>query len=278
MTSRYIDFCWAQAAVVAAVTLTVAGVGAGCSGGGGGGGTGGAAMTGTGGASTTGSGGAGTGGAATTGTGGMTAGTGGNVAGSGGASIDAPMDTPSMDAPKETAADVPAGPFALTSAAFMNGQNVPLMYKCAQAGNLPMGMNISPPLSWTAGPAGTMSYAITLQHLNPQSMHWAIWDIPADTFALAPNIDHVAMPGPPAPAGSKQTRQPGLDGFSGYGYLGPCPQNPGVQMYVFTLYAIKSATIPNITTTSTVDAIFSAIQGNAVAGGHVTLTGTEQRQ
>jgi Raf kinase inhibitor-like YbhB/YbcL family protein len=202
----------------------------------------------------------------------------GGTVGSGGAGIDAPVDMIAVDAPKETAAEVPSGPFALTSSAFTNGMNVPLMHKCAQAGNPPMGMNISPPFGWTSGPAGTMSYAITLNHQASGSKHWAIWDIPADVFAIPSNIDHVAMP--PTPAGSKQTRQTGagLDGFTGYGYLGPCPQNPGLQMYVFTLYAIKTATIPNITITSTVDAVFAAIQSNMVAGGRVTLIGTQQRQ
>jgi hypothetical protein len=51
----------------------------------------------------------------------------------------------------------------------------------------------------------------------------------------------------------------------------------GLQMYVFTLYAIKSATIPNITVTSSVDAVFAAIQSNMVASGRVTLIGTQQR-
>jgi Raf kinase inhibitor-like YbhB/YbcL family protein len=266
---RCVDHRATRAAVVV-MAATVLGIG-GCSGGGGGtpgSGTGGVA-TGTGGA-TAGSGGAGTGG--------MTAGSGGagsGGAGTGGASVDAPT----MDAPMEAGAEVPAGPFALTSSAFTMGMEIPLMHKCSQAGNNPVGMNISPPLSWTPGPAGTMSYAITLIHDAPDmSQHWAIWDIPADTFSLPANIDHVAMP--PTPAGSKQERHPtALDGFVGYGYLGPCPQMPNArQYYLFTLYAIRTATIEGITPESSIDAIFTAIRNNAVSpNASATLRGSQIR-
>jgi phosphatidylethanolamine-binding protein (PEBP) family uncharacterized protein len=83
---------------------------------------------------------------------------------------------------------------------------------------------------------------------------------------------------PPVPAGSKQTHHvTALDGFTGYGYLGPCPQAVGSrQNYLFTLYAIKVATIPNITPESSVDAVFAAIQANAVsASARATLRGTQ---
>src|SRR5258708_28389972 len=134
MARAYIDLRGQSVVVAAAFLMLGCGSGGGTPGGGSGGATTGTGGAGTGGASPTGSGGA-------TGTGG-TEGTGGTV-GSGGASVDAPVDMTVMDAPKEAAAEVPSGPFALTSTAFTEGVEIPLMYKCDQG--TPRGMNISPP-------------------------------------------------------------------------------------------------------------------------------------
>ncbi|HXI60432.1 MAG TPA: YbhB/YbcL family Raf kinase inhibitor-like protein [Polyangia bacterium] len=249
----------------------------GCSSGGGNG-----PSTGSGGSTATGSGGStGSGGAAPTGSGGVTGsggtveGTGGSV-GSGGGAMDAPVDTATtQDAPTETAAEVPSGPFALTSSAFTMGMEVPLMYKCDQV--TPRGMNISPPLSWTPGPAGTKSYAMTLIHNAPDmSKHWVMWDIPASVTSLAMNVEHVAMPA--TPAGAKQVHV-NLDGFNGFGYLGPCPQAMNSrQNYLYAVYALKVETLPNITPNSTSEAAYSAIQANMVTGGRATLQGTQIQQ
>jgi Raf kinase inhibitor-like YbhB/YbcL family protein len=223
--------------------------------------------TGSGGAAPTGSGGA-------TGSGGTVEGTGGTV-GSGGGAMDAPVDTATQDAPTETSAEVPSGPFALTSSAFTMGMEVPLMYKCDQV--TPRGMNISPPLSWTPGPAGTKSYAMTLIHNAPDmSKHWVMWDIPASVTSLAMNVEHVAMPA--TPAGAKQVHV-NLDGFNGFGYLGPCPQAMNSrQNYLYAVYALKVETLPNITSNSTSEAAYSAIQANMVTGGRATLQGTQIQQ
>jgi Raf kinase inhibitor-like YbhB/YbcL family protein len=165
-------------------------------------------------------------------------------------------------------------PFALTSSAFQEGEEVPLMYKCED--NNPAGDNISPPLSWGPGPAGTMSYAVVLHHV-PTPEHWVIWDIPANVTSLPENIDHVAEP--TMPAGSKQSHLNGLDGFTGYGYLGPCPQaTNSEQSYVFTLYALDVATVPNITPDSDPTQAANEVKNHLVAGSEgVTLSGTQIR-
>jgi hypothetical protein len=117
-----------------------------------------------------------------------------------------------------------------------------------------------------------MSYAVTLNHAAADnSAHWALWDIPATTTSLAANIDHVAMP--PLPAGAKQGTQ-NLDGFTGIGYLGPCPQAVGArQMYRFTVWALKVATLGGLTSSSTTAAAQTAIKNAALSGGSATLTG-----
>jgi Raf kinase inhibitor-like YbhB/YbcL family protein len=140
---------------------------------------------------------------------------------------------------------------------------IPLMHKCAQ--NKPAGGNVSPPLSWTPGPAGTKSYAVTLNHVASGSAHWALWDIPATTTSLPQDVMHALMPA--VPAGSKQTMHNGFDGFTGAGYLGPCPQAVNSrQMYRYAVWALNTETLAGVTTASTTAAVQTAIKNAALAG------------
>ena len=84
----------------------------------------------------------------------------------------------------------------LTSTAFTEGQTIPAENTCA-------GINTSPPLSWTAGPAATLSYAVVLTDLANMTIHWLIWDIPA----APPHALMAALPNTATltnPAGAKQ--------------------------------------------------------------------------
>lgn len=166
-----------------------------------------------------------------------------------------------------------AEPFALKSTAFKEGEQVPLKYKCAEVN--PKGENISPPLSWGPGPAGTKSYAIVMMHV-PNPEHWVIWDIPANVTSLPENVEHAAMPA--VPAGSKQSLVD-LDGFQGSGYLGPCPQAVNsVQSYRFTLYALDVETVPGLSATSNPTQAATAVKAHLVAGSQgMSLTGTQIR-
>ena len=164
-----------------------------------------------------------------------------------------------------------SGPFALTSSAFVEGAEIPLKYKCANVP--PAGQNMSPPLSWGPGPAGTKSYAVVLNHVTTPE-HWVIWDIPPSVTSLPEDIEHKAQPA--APAGSKQSLV-NLDGFQGSGYLGPCPQAPNSrQSYKFTLYALDIATLPGLTATSTPAEAATVVKAHLVTGSQgVSLTGTQ---
>lgn len=166
-----------------------------------------------------------------------------------------------------------SGPFLLSSSAFDEGEQIPLKYKCAEVN--PVGENQSPPLSWGPGPAGTQSYAIVMRHV-PTPEHWVIWDIPSTVTTLPENIEHAAQPA--VPAGSKQSFA-NLDGFTGSGYLGPCPQAVNsVQSYEFTLYALDVATLPGLTATSTPTQAATVVKAHLVGGSQgVSLTGTQIR-
>lgn len=74
-----------------------------------------------------------------------------------------------------------SGRLTVRSADFAPGGAIP---KQATA----YGQNISPALSWSAGPAGTRAYAIVAEDLDagtPQPIvHWLAWNLPADVTSL----------------------------------------------------------------------------------------------
>jgi Raf kinase inhibitor-like YbhB/YbcL family protein len=104
------------------------------------------------------------------------------------------------------------------------------MYRCGS-------VNISPPLGWTPGPAGTKSYAVVMAHTT--SLHWILWDISPEITSLPEKIERAAEP--PIPAGGKQVK-PNLDGATWFGYTGPCPHGAN-QRYDYFVYALDVATL-----------------------------------
>jgi Raf kinase inhibitor-like YbhB/YbcL family protein len=161
-----------------------------------------------------------------------------------------------------SAADSPSS-IALTSSAFAEGDTIPDPNTCA-------GANTSPDLTWTAGPAGTMSYAVVLTDLstsNPILVHWVIWDIPAATHALPaalPTANTLTTP-----VAAKQVHFMYAPAGMG-GYFGPCPSG-ATHMYQFQVHAIDSATLPDATTAWTTADVKAAVLAHALA--HGTLDG-----
>lgn len=151
-----------------------------------------------------------------------------------------------------------AAAFVLTSTAFTDGTTIPIAHTCA-------GTNVSPPLSWTPGPPGTMSYAVVLTDKTNSLVHAGIYDIPANVTSLPMDVEKVANPS--NPAGSKQV----LAYNNMAGYAGPCP-GATPHSYEFMLYAVDSAVLPGITTSQKGAALVTALQAHDVATA--TLMGT----
>ena len=83
----------------------------------------------------------------------------------------------------------------ITSTSITEGQPIELAYAHADAG----GKNINPQLSWTPGPEGTKSYAITIYDPDAPTgsgfWHWILADIPADVTSLgAVSYTHLTLP------------------------------------------------------------------------------------
>ena len=220
------------------------------------GGTASGGTTGPGGATATGGGGGHAAGGTPGQGGGTTAhgGQGGRASGSGGMDGATPND-------KGGAGVLPQN-ITLTSTQVTEGSPFPAGITCADSS---MG---SPDLTWTAGPSGTMSYAVTLTDLTNSYVHWAIWNIPPATTTLPAKLATTATL--TTPAGGQQ-----LNAFSGNGYYGPCPSG-SLHYYQFRVYALGVATLPGTTpTTSSTNATASlkaTIIQNAIGSG--ALTGT----
>jgi phosphatidylethanolamine-binding protein (PEBP) family uncharacterized protein len=132
------------------------------------------------------------------------------------------------------------GPFKLTSSEHVEGAVFADALTCAGVGR-------SPSLVWTAGPAGTKSYAITFLDEtltakgNANGYHYVIWDIPASTLALPQNLPSGASLTTPVVA-KQLSPANGFDNLPSNTYFGPCPNAIGNTMntdtYAFTLYSL----------------------------------------
>lgn len=118
----------------------------------------------------------------------------------------------------------------LQSAAFQDGATLPDEHAAEQD-------NISPSLKWKAGPDGTKSYVVIMEDPDvasePPFVHWLLYNLPADTTALAPAIPGTAAL--EAPEGALQ----GRSDRGGLGYYGPRPpKGDSAHHYHFQVFAL----------------------------------------
>ncbi len=148
----------------------------------------------------------------------------------------------------------PAATMTVTSPAFKAGEAIPARYSCK-------GDNTSPPLIWSAPPAGTAELALVVDDPDAPGgtfVHWVISGIPASLGGLASGE---------VPAAARQARN-----SAGSGYTGPCPPSGPVHHYRFTVYALgRSAGVER---DADPQQAIAAIQAAAIAQGQ--LVGTFQ--
>jgi len=147
------------------------------------------------------------------------------------ASLGAAYPTPL--APPIIPAGIPA--LTVTSATFSNGGAIPsanVTVGCGAGGAT--ASNISPELTWSAGPPGTMSYTIHMFDTDAPTgigfNHWVVYNIPGNVTSLAANAAATGMP-PGAIIG--------LNDGGTSAYRGPCPPvGDAPHHYYFTVTAI----------------------------------------
>lgn len=152
------------------------------------------------------------------------------------------------------------GAFKLTSSAFADNATIPDKFTCAGDGTA--GQDTSPPLAWSAGTTGAKGYAIVFADVanNGNKLHWAIWDIPASAASLPEGLGSGFTV--PNQNGAKQKAMG--SGANSQKYFGPCPGGSS-HPYTFTLYALKSATVPGLSSSSTMAQIETAIKNASTA-------------
>ena len=110
-------------------------------------------------------------------------------------------------------------PLRLSSPALVDGGAIPAAYTCR-------GADVSPPLSWTGVPAGTVELAVVMRDVHPDAegfVHWVV-------AGIQPSAGGLAEAGTP----------PGVEAendFGRPGWAGPCPPS-GTHDYEFRLYAL----------------------------------------
>ncbi len=152
------------------------------------------------------------------------------------------------------------GTLEVRSTLFADGEPIPSSAAHTMVG----GENRSPDLSWSAGPEGTRSYAITCHDPDAPTgvgfTHWVVFDLPPDVREVA--------------AGSTP---PGTCGFtdwgeSRWGGMAPPPGDPP-HHYHFTVYALDLDSL-GVDHTTTYAKFRFLIRGHVLATG--TLTGLYQ--
>ena len=116
--------------------------------------------------------------------------------------------------------------FELESGAFGPGGSIPQLHTCD-------GADLSPPLAWSAPPAGTQSFALVCDDPDAPAgtwVHWVLYDLPAAARQLPRGVAATAILGD----GSRQ----GANDFKRSGWRGPCPPRGAPHRYVFHLYAL----------------------------------------
>ena len=141
-------------------------------------------------------------------------------------------------------------PFELTSTAFGSEETIPRRYSCD-------GEDISPALQWSNPPQDTQSFALICDDPDaPGStwIHWVIYNLPAETRALAEAI--------PSGAELADGSRHGRNSWGELGYGGPCPPS-GTHRYFFKLYALD--TVLNLASGASKAQLLQAMEGRILA-------------
>jgi Raf kinase inhibitor-like YbhB/YbcL family protein len=148
----------------------------------------------------------------------------------------------------------------VSSPAFANGADIPFE-------NTQYKGNIFPGLSWSAGPAGTKSYAVIMQ--DPDAirngapiLHWTMFNVPGTITKL-----DAAMTAPPTGA----TYGPNIRGAN-MAYMGPRTPAGPKHRYHLQIFALDA--VLTLDATATYDALTAAMKDHVLASGELIGLGS----
>jgi len=109
-----------------------------------------------------------------------------------------------FDEESSTSSSSATGTELTVTAPWRNGARIDARHTCD-------GLGVSPPLSWTAAPEGTVEIAITMTDLDaPDYAHWVMAGLRPQTLAIAEDT---------VPIGAVEA----TNSLGDIGYAGPCP-------------------------------------------------------
>ena len=131
------------------------------------------------------------------------------------------------------------------------------------------GRNLSPAISWSAGPPSTRSYVLVLQdpdaHTPESAVHWLVYALPPGIVSLPRGLHNVADPS--HPLGSAQ----GRNYHDTFGYSGPHPPvGDPPHHYHFQVFALDRAV--RVRPGADFTAVERAMEGHVVARGELVAT------
>jgi Raf kinase inhibitor-like YbhB/YbcL family protein len=138
------------------------------------------------------------------------------------------------------------------SPAFENEGTIPADYTAD-------GKNVSPPISWSAGPAGTVSYALIVDDPDTPAgtwVHWTLWNL------TTTRLDEDAA----APGRGQAGAVSGKNSWRKKGYGGPQPPS-GKHRYYFRVYALD--TMLDLAGDADRRALDAAMSGHVLASGEL---------
>jgi len=166
-------------------------------------------------------------------------------------------------------------PFTIVSRDFHDGGRLPVFteYGGVDASEVGCsGKNLAPELNWFNAPSGTAGYALLVNDMDaPLSggwHHYVVYNIPGAATTLPGHGAHLYTEG---------ATSWDVNGIPAVGWGGPCPPANGqIHHYIFTLYALSTATIPgsNLTYEDVLSAIAPYVVGSTVIIGtfHLPLS------
>jgi Raf kinase inhibitor-like YbhB/YbcL family protein len=157
-----------------------------------------------------------------------------------------------------------SGRLVVTSPAFTSGKTLDEKYTQS-------GANMSPPIAWTRGPAGTQSYVLLAEDSGVNRaepiVHWIVYNIPSGMRYLPSEAPgDTSLPG--------EVKQ-GKNVSGSTGYLGPKPPAGQTHPYHFQVFAL-SKRLDIDPANADRATVINAMKGSVLASGDVIGTYTGQ--